>query len=105
MLGFETALGNLGTAFGGSTLAGGVTGFAAKKLAKIVLAIVGVQLALFAYLDHQGVLNIHWEALDQVLAGIHHSLQTIPPWLTALGATIPLGAGFVGGFLFGFKKA
>ena len=48
VLGFETALSNLGTAFGGSALAGGVTGFAAKKLAKIALAIVGVQLALFA---------------------------------------------------------
>jgi hypothetical protein len=52
-------------------------------------------------LDHRGLLDVHWQAVDQTLAGIHQSLQTIPPWLTALGATIPIGAGF---FL-GFKKA
>lgn len=58
MLGFETALINLRTAFGGSALAGHITSFAAKKLAKIVLAIVGIQLALFTYLDYQGVLSV-----------------------------------------------
>jgi uncharacterized membrane protein (Fun14 family) len=104
-MGFETALGNLGTAFGGSALAGGVTGFAAKKVVKIALAVVGMQLAVVAYLDHEGFLDVQWQALDHALAGVHHSLQTLPPWLTALGATVPAGAGFVGGFLLGFKKA
>lgn len=105
MIGFETALGNLGTAFGGSALAGGVTGFAAKKLAKIAVAIVGVQLAVFAYLDRQGLLDVHWEALDHALANAHESLQTLPAWLTALGTTLPVGAGFVGGFFLGFNRA
>ena len=58
VLGFEIALSNLGTAFGGSALADRITGFAAKKLAKIVLAIVGIQLALSTYLDYQGVLSV-----------------------------------------------
>lgn len=104
-MGFETVLGNLGTAFGGSALAGGITGFAAKKLAKIVLAVVGVQLAVFVYLDHQGLLDVQWQALDNVLAGVYQSVQTLPPWLTALSTTVPIGVGFVGGFLLGFKKA
>ncbi|EMA53267.1 MULTISPECIES: FUN14 domain-containing protein [Halococcus] len=104
-MGFETALGNLGTAFGGSALAGGVTGFAAKKLAKIAVAIVGIQLAVVTYLDHQGMLDVQWAALDHALAGAQQSLQTVPPWLTALGTTLPVGAGFVGGFFLGFKRA
>lgn len=105
MLGFETAVWNLGTVFGGSALAGGVTGFAAKKVAKIALAVVGVQLAVFAYLDHTGLLDVHWQAFTHALADVSRSIQTLPPWLTALGASVPIGAGFVGGFFLGFKKA
>jgi len=105
MMGFTPTLGSLVPVVGGSTLAGGITGFAAKKLVKLVLALVGVQLAIIAYLDHQGILNVHWEALDTALASIQQSLQVFPSWLTALGATLPIGVGFVGGFLFGFKTA
>ena len=104
MLGIESVFGNLGVAFGGSALAGGVTGFAAKKLFKLVIALIGVQLAIFAYLDHQGILDVQWQALDTALAGVHQSLQSVPSWLTAVGATLPIGAGFVGGFLVAFKK-
>jgi len=105
VFGFETALANLGTAFGGSALAGGVTGFAAKKVAKIAVAIVGAQLAVFAYLDHQGLLDVRWRALDHALASAQESLQTLPAWLTALGTTLPVGAGFVCGFFLGFRRA
>jgi uncharacterized membrane protein (Fun14 family) len=104
VLGIESVFGNLGVAFGGSALAGGVTGFAAKKLLKLVIALIGVQLAIFAYLDHQGILDVQWQALDTALAGVHQSLQSVPSWLTAVGATLPIGAGFVGGFLVAFKK-
>lgn len=104
-MGIETTLWSLGTTFGGGALAGGVTGFAAKKIAKIAVALVGVQLAVFAYLDHTGLLDVHWHAFGDALAGIHQSMQTLPSWLMALGATVPIGAGFVGGFFFVFKKA
>lgn len=105
MIGIETALGNLGTAVGGGALAGGATGYAAKKLAKILLVGVGVQFALFAYLDHHGLLDIQWQKLTQALAGVSHSLEMLPPWLTALGATVPVGARFVGEFFLGVKTA
>jgi uncharacterized membrane protein (Fun14 family) len=97
--------GQLGIATGGSLVAGGVVGFAAKKLVKLAVAVIGAQLALFAYLDHEGVLDVHWQALDGALAAAGRHVGALPRWLTTLGMTVPIGAGFVGGFLVGFKRA
>lgn len=97
--------GQLGIATGGSLVAGGVVGFAAKKLVKLAVAVIGAQLALFAYLDHEGVLDVHWQALDVALAAAGRHVGMLPGWLTTLGMTVPIGAGFVGGFLVGFKRA
>lgn len=104
MLGIESVFGNIGAVFGGSALAGGVTGFAAKKLVKLVVALVGIQLAIVAYLDYRGILDVQWQAFDSALAGLHQSFQLVPSWLATVGATLPIGAGFVGGFLVAFKR-
>jgi uncharacterized membrane protein (Fun14 family) len=95
----------LGIATGGSLVTGGVVGFAAKKLMKLVVAVIGAQLALFAYLDHAGVLDVHWQAVDGAFAAAGQYVGALPGWLTTLGMAAPIGAGFVGGFLVGFKRA
>jgi uncharacterized membrane protein (Fun14 family) len=100
-----SVVGQLGMATGGSLVTGGVVGFAAKKLVKLAVAVIGAQLALFAYLDHAGVLDVHWQELDEALAAVGQHVGVLPEWLTALGMAVPIGARFVGGFLVGFKRA
>lgn len=101
----EGMIGQVGTTVGTGALAGGVSGFAAKKLFKVVLAVVGLQIALFAYLDHRGILAVEWSALDGVLATVSQRASGFAEESAALATTLPVGVGFAGGFLFGFKRA
>jgi uncharacterized membrane protein (Fun14 family) len=100
-----SVVGQLGIVTGGSLVTGGVIGFVAKKLVKLVVAVIGAQLALFAYLDHKGYLDVHWQAVDGALAAAGRHVGALPEWLTTLGMAVPIGVGFVGGFLVGFKRA
>ena len=43
--------------FGGGAVIGGLIGFAAKKIAKVLAIIVGVQLMFFRYLESQGIIK------------------------------------------------
>lgn len=96
----------LGMEFGTGAVIGGVVGFAAKKVAKLVAVIVGVELALFKYLESQGILTVDWERLTAGLVSTTREAAsgTPPHWLSSLLSTVSISAGFTGGFLVGFKK-
>lgn len=100
-----SAILHLGILTGGSAALGGVLGFAAKKLLKLVAMLVGLECGLFLYLEYHGLIDIHWHALGDTLTTVATSVRTLPTWLLAEGTTASLGAGFVGGFLVSFKKA
>lgn len=96
----------LGLEMGSGAVIGGVIGFAAKKLAKVLAVIVGVQLALFRFLESRQILAVNW---DKLTAGLVETSQTAtadapPEWMMTLLSTLSIGAGFTGGFLLGFKK-
>ncbi|MFB6090135.1 MAG: FUN14 domain-containing protein [Halobellus sp.] len=96
----------LGLEFGSGAVIGGVIGFAAKKVAKIIAVIVGLELALFKFLESRGILTVDWERLT---AGIVKPAQEAatgapPDWLSTILSTLSISAGFTGGFLVGFKK-
>lgn len=91
----------LGVGFGGGGLLGAVCGFALKQLAKVLLLVVGVQLALFKLLDARGVLTMDWERLAAELTG---AAPDAPGWLVGLLSTLSVGSGFVAGFLLGFRR-
>ncbi|GGI97488.1 hypothetical protein GCM10008995_04240 [Halobellus salinus] len=96
----------LGLEFGSGAVIGGIVGFAAKKVAKIIAVLVGLELALFKFLESRGILTVDWERLSsgalqnaQVAAG-----GTPPGWVSTILSTLSISAGFTGGFLAGFKK-
>jgi uncharacterized membrane protein (Fun14 family) len=95
----------LGLEFGGGAVIGGIIGFAAKKLAKIVALIVGLELALFKFLESQGIISVDWEALTGGLVSASGAASgTQPNWVMSILSTLSVSAGFTGGFLLGFRK-
>jgi len=96
----------LGLEFGSGAVIGGIIGFAAKKVAKIIAIIVGLELALFKFLESRGILTVDWKRLS---AGLVKTTQgaaegTPPDWISTILSTLSVSAGFTGGFLVGFKK-
>ncbi|SFR42789.1 FUN14 domain-containing protein [Halogeometricum limi] len=97
---------SLGLEFGSGAVIGGIIGFAAKKVAKIVAVIVGLELALFKFLESREILTVDWEKLSAGLLKTTESATTgtPPSWVSTILSTLSISAGFTGGFLVGFKK-
>lgn len=93
----------LGLEFGTGAIVGAVMGFAAKKIAKLIAVIVGVQLVVFKYLEAKGILVVKWDRLSAGLLKAGDG-ATDPGWIQPLLSTFSVGAGFAGGFLIGFKR-
>ncbi|QLH82859.1 FUN14 domain-containing protein [Halosimplex pelagicum] len=106
----DIGLQQIGLELGSGAVIGGLIGFAAKKVAKIIAILVGVELALFKFLESQGILVVDWERLSAGLvnassAATDAATGSQPPGIVvSLLSVIPVSAGFAGGFLVGFKK-
>ncbi|MFB6151386.1 MAG: FUN14 domain-containing protein [Haloarculaceae archaeon] len=106
----EFGLQQMGLELGTGAVIGGIIGFAAKKVAKIVAILIGIELALFKFLESQGILAVEWDRLSAGLidAGTAASGAATggqpPGIIMSLLSVIPVSAGFTGGFLVGFKK-
>ncbi|AOW79787.1 FUN14 family protein [Halodesulfurarchaeum formicicum] len=96
----------LGLEFGSGAVIGAIIGFAFKKIAKVIAVIVGLELALFKFLESRGILTVDWDRLTGGLLDLTQtaSMETPPPWVNTFLSTLSVGAGFTGGFLVGFKK-
>lgn len=97
----------LGLEFGTGGVIGLLIGFAAKKIAKIIAIIVGLELALFKFLETKGILVVNWDKIGAnfLMAGdtaTETSLMT--EWIQPILSTLSVGAGFTGGFMLGFRK-
>jgi uncharacterized membrane protein (Fun14 family) len=107
---------SLGLELGSGAVIGGIVGFAAKKIAKLIAVIIGIELALFKFLETRGVLDVNWDALSSqannvtqqatnATSGGSDAVGAAPPsWITSLLGALPVSAGFTGGFLVGFKR-
>jgi uncharacterized membrane protein (Fun14 family) len=97
---------SLGLEFGTGAVIGGIIGFAAKKVAKLIAVIIGIELALFKFLESRGILQVDWSRLGATFmeAGQAATSDTPPSWLSTLLSTLSISAGFTGGFLLGFKR-
>lgn len=84
---------------------GGILGFVTKKLIKAIAVLCGLEFGLFLYLDYHNIIDVNWHVLSDTLATANVSLYKASSWLLAVGAPIPLGAGFVSGFIVGFKRS
>ncbi|MFB6070478.1 MAG: FUN14 domain-containing protein [Halanaeroarchaeum sp.] len=97
---------SLGLEFGSGAVIGFIIGFAFKKVAKIIAVLVGLELALFKFLESRGILTVQWDRLSRgfLEAGEMASASSPPPIVTSLISTLSISAGFSGGFLVGFKR-
>lgn len=104
--GFGLNFQQLGLEFGTGAVIGGIIGFAAKKVAKLIAVIVGLELALFKLLESRGILQVDWERLGAgfLKAGETAAAGQPPSWLMSILSTLSVGAGFTGGFLIGFQR-
>ncbi len=96
----------LGLQLGSGAVIGGVIGFAAKKIAKLVAVIIGLELALFKFLESRGILTVDWDKLSAGLlkTGQAAGNSSPPSWVTTVLSTLSVSAGFAGGFMVGFHK-
>lgn len=95
----------LGLEIGGGGVLGGITGYAAKKIAKLIAVIIGLQLALFKFLETRGILEVDWSAISGAVEDTAGAANGAPPsWIDSLLSALPVSAGFTGGFLIGFRK-
>ncbi len=96
----------LGLELGSGALVGGIIGFAAKKVAKVIAIIIGLELALFKFLESRQILTVDWERLTagMLSTGEAAASGTPPDWAMTILSTLSVSAGFTGGFLVGFKK-
>jgi uncharacterized membrane protein (Fun14 family) len=95
----------LGLELGTGAVIGGVIGFAAKKVAKLIAVIIGLELALFKFLESEGILEVNWDRLGAQFLTAGEAAQGAPPnWVMSILSTLSIGAGFTGGFLVGFKR-
>lgn len=96
----------LGMQMGGSALMGAVIGFAAKKIAKVIAIIIGLELVVFKFLESRGVLSVNWNRLTNASqAAADQGTQATQSLINTFVSTAGIGASFAGGFLLGFKRA
>ena len=101
----EIEIQQLGRDLGIGAVIGGIVGFTAKKMAKLIAVIIGIEIVLFRLLESRGVIQVNWEKIGNSFLEIGDVAvaSTPPAWLVSIISTLSIGAGFMGGFLLGFK--
>lgn len=97
----------LGLEAGSSAVIGGLVGYATKKIAKLLLVIVGLEVGLLQALDMHGIVDVHWTRLNESIGVLQEIVrnETPPPDIMAVLSPLSVGGGFAGGFAIGFKRA
>ena len=93
----------LGIEIGSGAVLGYLTGFASKKLTKLVAIIVGAQLAVLTALEAEGIINARWNVLSELVAKPNIG-QQLSEQALLLAGVLPVGGGFVAGFYAGFRR-
>lgn len=93
---------------GGAAAAGGITGFAVKKLLKLIAVLIGMEFAFLAFLERMEFITVKWPALNEAANSFLETVTTmsIPastsvPEIAASGGAV---GGFGGGFYLGFQR-
>ena len=94
-------------------LYGADSSYGANQIALLIAAgiavLVGLELAMFKFLETRGILEVNWDAIGGATQNATSSAATAasgqpPGWLMSLLSALPVSAGFTGGFLVGFRQ-
>lgn len=88
---------------GTGAIGGFVVGYAIKKVAKLIVVLIGIFLLALVYLSSQSILTVNYDKLfDAVSDGLGGAGSAVG-WLTPIIAHLPFAGSFLAGFFFGFK--
>lgn len=88
---------------GTGAVGGFVVGYAIKKVAKLIVVLIGICLLALIYLSSQGILFVNYDKLfDAVSSGLGGAGEAVG-WLTPIIAHLPFAGSFLVGFFLGFK--
>jgi len=86
---------------------GGVLGFfvgyAVKKITKIIAAIIGLIALFFIYLGYEGIINVNYDKLAQMIENLMGTASQATTTLTPIVANLPFAGSFIAGMAVGLK--
>jgi uncharacterized membrane protein (Fun14 family) len=109
-------IGGLATSIGIGGFLGFLTGYAIKKIIKIIIVVAGLLVGIMYYLQYNGLIALNWAKFEATLGnamtnfnGFNLNTPFIPgisdQILDAISNSgIPLTGGFAAGFAFGLSK-
>jgi uncharacterized membrane protein (Fun14 family) len=109
-------IGGLATSIGIGGFLGFLTGYAIKKIIKIIIVVAGLLVGIMYYLQYNGLIALNWAKFEATLGNAMtnfngFSLNT--PFIPGISdqildaisnSGIPLTGGFAAGFAFGLSK-
>lgn len=92
---------------GVGAVVGVITGYLAKVVAKVIVVIIGIEVALFKFLETKGVITVDWGALASTAGNATDEASRRASqgagYLDAFLSVVPVGAGFIAGAAVGWK--
>ncbi len=88
---------------GTGAIGGFVVGYAIKKVAKLIVVLIGIFLLALIYLSSQGILYVNYDKLSDAVSGWLGGTGQAVNWLTPIIAHLPFAGTFLVGFFLGFK--
>ncbi len=90
-----------GQQLGFGFVTGALLGWAAKKIAKLLLVLLAIFVFLLQLLAYKGFITIHWA---QITPSLDLSHLTVPQQFLHIATyNLPFGGAFIAGFVLGFK--
>jgi uncharacterized membrane protein (Fun14 family) len=83
---------------------GYLTGWALKKVAKLIAIICGLGFLSLQYLAYKGIISIDYSALRDAAGDLVGQASGLQRFLADIVAHAPFGVAFIGGFYLGFQR-
>jgi uncharacterized membrane protein (Fun14 family) len=88
---------------GVGAVGGFVVGYAFKKLAKVLIVIIGLFVAALVYLGVTGVISVNYDALWRAVSRLLGLATEAGSWLVGFLSLVPFLGSFAAGAFIGFK--
>ncbi len=88
---------------GTGAVGGFVVGYAIKKVAKLIVVLIGIFLIALIYLSSQYIITIDYGKLISTVRDWLGGTAGVISWLTPIVAVLPFAGSFMAGFFLGFK--
>ena len=93
-IGYQLGLGGIG---------GFIIGYAFKMISKLIVALMGVFIAVLLYLGTTGVISINYPELWSAIGSFLGFTTQAANWIIGAISLIPFTGSFIAGFFLGFK--